>query len=446
MGKVTIWQPLSIQGRLAIRLYLSCGGFIIVCCQRRGKDGRKRARGRVLAAVALLLFCCGLLCVQAKAAAVDTDPLNYEPLVREGYQHFYILDYDGALVRFDKVAEAHPNDPMALDYVLNATVFRELYRLDLLDTTFYANDGFLTGKHPVPEDPQVRDRIFTLSDRIVSLCDARLKANSNDVNALYARGWARSLRAAYMAMVERAFNAGLRVALQARSDHQHVLEIDPNYVDAKMVVGIYEYVVGALPFAFKIIVGFAGIHGSKSTGMQLLRDSASRGVITQVESKTVIALFLRRETKYQEAITIIRQLKEQYPRSFLICLEEANLLKDVGNGTAAITAYRGVLEQARKPGYFPSPHLDLAWFGLADSLHGQRLYGEAAAAYEQAAWAPGAGAELKRRSLVAAGQCFDLNHERDRALVSYHAAIDAGPESTQADLARGYIRSPYKGH
>jgi tetratricopeptide (TPR) repeat protein len=398
------------------------------------------------AVLVLLLVCCGLLPGRAKAAGVDTDPLNYEPLVREGYQHFYILDYDGALVRFDKVAEAHPNNPMALDYVLNATVFRELYRLDLLDTTFYANDGFLTGKHPVPEDIPTRDRIFALEDRIVGLCDARLKTNNKDVNALYARGWAKSLRAAYMAMVERSFSAGMHLALQARSDHQRVLDLDPNYVDAKMVVGIYEYVVGALPFAFKIIVGFAGIHGSKSTGMQLLRDSASRGVITQVESRTVIALFLRREAKYQEAIGIIRKLKEEYPRSFLICLEEANLLKDAGNGPAAIATYRGLLEQAKKPGYFPTAHLDLAWFGLADSLHGQRMYGDAAAAYEQAAWAPGAGAELKRRSLVAAGQCFDLNHERDRALASYHAAIDAGPDSTQADLARGYIRSPYKGH
>ena len=31
-----------------------------------------------------------------------------------------------------------------------------------------------------------------------------------------------------------------------------MLQIDPEYVDAKLVVGVYEYVVGALPFPFKI--------------------------------------------------------------------------------------------------------------------------------------------------------------------------------------------------
>ena len=394
------------------------------------------------AGLVLLAAACGV-CKGANTNEVTTYPLNYNPQVREAYQHLYTLDYDGAVTRFEQVAAAHSNDAMAEAYLLNAVVMRELYRLDLLDTTFYANDGFLTGKHPVPEDPRVRDRIFRLCDTVVGLAEQQLKTNSKDANALYARGWERSLKAAYMAMVERSFSAALHLASQARSDNERVLEIDPDYVDAKMVVGIYQYVIGALPFAFKIMVGFAGIHGSKSEGMALLRDSASRGVLTKVESRTVIALFLRREGKYEEAIGVVRSLKSEYPRDFLFCLEEANLLKDAGEGQAAITAYKVVVEEAHKPGYFPSAHRDLAYFGLAESYRGQKEYRESAEAYEQAAWDPGAGAELKRRALVSAGQMFDLLHERDRALASYHAAVDAGPDTTQGDQAKKYIKSAY---
>ena len=391
----------------------------------------------------LLLAAASGTCKAANTNGVTTYPLNNNPQVREAYQHLYVLDYDGAVTRFEQIAAAHPNDAMAEAYLLNAVVMRELYRLDLLDTTFYANDGFLTGKHPVPEDPRARDHIFSLCDTVVGLSEQELKANNKDVNALYARGWARSLKAAYMAMVERSFSAALHLALQARTDNEKVLDIDPNYVDAKMVVGIYQYVIGALPFAFKIMVGFAGIHGSKSEGMKLLQDSASRGVLTKVESKTVIALFLRREGKYQEAIVVIRGLKSEYPRDFLFCLEEANLLKDAGEGQASIATYKSLVAEAQKPGYFPSAHRDLAYFGLAESYRGQNEYAESAAAYTQAAWDPGAGAELKRRALVAAGQMFDLLHERDRALASYHAAVDAGPDTTQADQAKKYIRSAY---
>ncbi len=413
-------------------------------------SGRVDLRGkwtRVAGFVAgiLLLIAASCVCPAENAGGVSTNPLNYEPLVREAYQHFYILDYDGAVARFKQVADAHPDDPLATDYVLNANIFRELYRLDLLDTTFYANDGFLTGRHPVPEDPTARERIFMLTDRAVELANRRLSANSRDVEALFSRAWARSLKAAYLAMVERSFSGGFHLANQARSDDERVLEMDPGYVDARMVVGIYQYVVGALPLPFKIMIGFAGIHGSKENGMQMLRASAAHGVLTEVESKTVMALFLRREGKYQQAIGVIRDLKQQYPRNFLFCLEEANLLKDAGEGPLAIAAYRTLLAEARKADYFPSAHMDLAWFGLAETLRGQRLFGESAPAYQHAAWQPETGAELRRRSLVAAGQVLDLINERERALASYHAAIDAGPDSTQADLARKYIRSAYVG-
>jgi tetratricopeptide (TPR) repeat protein len=314
-----------------------------------------------------------------------------------------------------------------------------------LDTTFYANDGFLTQKHPVPEDPQTRDTIFRLEDQVEQEANAKLQKNPNDLDALFSRGWGRSLRATYISMVERSFRAGMHLALQARSDHEKVLQADPDYVDAKLVIGVYQYVVGSLPFPFKILIGFAGITGSKSKGMEMLHDAANRGVITSVESRTVIALFLRREAKYQEAIGIVQGLKAQYPQDFLFWLEDANLLKDVGDGKDAIAAYRSLLDQSQKKGYFPSTHLDLAWFGLAESFRGQQMYPEAANAYEQAAWSPEAGVELKRRSLVAAGQVFDIMHQRDKAETVYRAAIDSGSDSAQADLARKYLRSPYSG-
>ena len=89
-------------------------------------------------------------------SGVDTNPLNLDPLVRQAFERFYILDYDGALSRFEKVQEKNPDNPLAVDYVLDAVIFRELYRLDLLDTTFYAHDGFLNGKHAAADCPGCR--------------------------------------------------------------------------------------------------------------------------------------------------------------------------------------------------------------------------------------------------------------------------------------------------
>jgi hypothetical protein len=395
------------------------------------------------AATALLFLVAGLT---AWAAGAHTNPLNFDPMVRDAYVHFYNLDFPGAVDRFERVHAQHPGDPQATALLLNAEIFNELYRLDLLDTTFYANDGFLSGRHATQEDPKARDRIFALADEVVAEADWRVGKNSKDVDALFARGWARSLRCAYMAMVERGFGASFRLATKAREDEMRVLEIDPDYVDAKLVVGVYEYVVGALPWPFKILIGFAGVTGSKGRGLEMLYDDSNRGVITSVEARTVIALFLRREGRYKEAIQVVRSLKTQYPHDYLFCLEEANLRKDAGEGMGAVDAYRQILADNAKPNYFFQARLELAYFGLGDGLRGQRHYGEAAQAYEQAAGANNVGAELKIRSLLAAGECRDLNGERPKAMVDYQAAIAAGPRTSRADIARKHLQSPFPGN
>ena len=394
---------------------------------------------RILASVVLLL--------PAVAAfgdsAVHTNALNNDPLVKEAFQHFYDLDYPGAVERFDRFHIEHPGDPQATVLLLDAVLFQELYRLDLLDTTFYANDGFLTGRHATQEDPKARERILGLADETIREANWRLSKNANDVDALYARGWAQSLECTYLAMVDRAYGAGFKLATKAKDDEARVLQLDPDYVDAKLVVGVYEYVVGALPWPFKLLIGFAGITGSKSHGLAMLTDDGNRGPVTSVEARTTIALFLRREGRYKEAIQVILKLEREYPRDYLFHLEEANLRKDDGQGMVAVEAYRQILADNAKAGYFYTPRLELTYFGLGDSLRGQRHFDEAAQSYEQAAAFPGVGPELKIRSLLAAGECRDLNSQRPQAVKDYQAAIDSGPTTSRADTARKYLRHPF---
>ncbi len=376
-------------------------------------------------------------------AGVDTDPLNLDPQVRQAFELFYILDYDGAVARFEKIQAANPENPIAADYVLDAVLFRELYRLDLLDTTFYAHDGFLNGKHAVTADPAIAQRLNSLFSRAVQLSEEQLKQHPDDVDALFARGWARSLHALYVGLVERSFVPALHVALQARSDEEKVLKLDERYTDARLIVGVHQYVTGSLPFGLKLLVGAAGITGSKSKGLKDLTESGAHGVITSVEARTALGLFLRREAKYDEAIQVTRSLVSEYPRDFLFRLELANLTKDAGQGAAAIKQYQQLLAAARKPGYFPSAHLELAWFGLADTLQGQKSYSEAAEAYNQATLQPAISVDLKSRCDLSSGKMYDLLNERDMALRQYGVVLRQDGDSAQADLARKYIKSPF---
>jgi tetratricopeptide (TPR) repeat protein len=178
----------------------------------------------------------------------------------------------------------------------------------------------------------------------------------------------------------------------------------------------------------------------------MLWDDAHHGVVTNVEARTVIALFLRREGKYKEAIEVVRGLKQQYPRDYLFCLEEANLRKDAGEGMAAVRSYEEIVADGQKPGYFAGARLELAYFGMGDALRGQRHFAEAARAYEQAASSAGVSPELKVRTFLAAGECHDVLGERPQAVKDYQEAIAAGPDTSRADTARKRLNSPYRGN
>ena len=381
----------------------------------------------------------------AGRAQMHTDPLNLDPTVGAGFARFYDLDFDGAIHIFEGVAQAHPNDPMAWDYVLVGTVFRELYRQDLLDTTYYAHDSFLSTKREVDVLPATRAQINSLTEKVIALSDDRIKRNPNDKDAYFARGYARGMNASFLALVDHAFAAAARQGYLARNDSEAALKIDPQYADAEMAIGIQQFAVASLPRVVRLMVGIMGVGGSKEHGLAMLRDAAAHGTITSVDSRTILSLFLRHDGRYPAALEVERALAAQFPHDYLFRLEVANLLKDEGHGAEAIDTYKQVLADTAKPGYFIDARLQLAWFGLADTQRGYNDIPGAAYGYTEAAEQPGCSDWLRRRAELAAGEMDDVLHHRDEAVHMYQAAAAAGGDQTQAEAARRYLKSPYTG-
>ncbi len=395
----------------------------------------------------LVLMASGVMASRSAQAQANlhTAPLNLDPTVKQGFEHFYNLDYDGALRIFNQVAAGHPQDPMAWNYVLLVIMFRELYHQDLLDTTYYAHNSFLSTKREVDVPPATRAQIEDLTNKVVAMCDERLKANPNDKNALFERGYARGLHASFLTLVDHAFAAAARQGYQSRNDSEAVLKLDPQYADALLAVGIQQFAVASLPRVVRMMVGIMGVGGSKARGLEMLREDAAHGVLTNVQARTALSLFLRHDGRYPEALAVERGLAEQYPHDYLFRLEVANLLKDDGHGEEAIAAYKQVLADTQKPGYFCDPRLQMAWFGLADTERGYNDIQGAAYGYAQAVRQPSASDWLRKRAELSAGEMYDLLHKRDQALLMYRAAAAPGGDQSQAEAARRYMRSPFTG-
>jgi tetratricopeptide (TPR) repeat protein len=368
--------------------------------------------------------------------------VSTDALTKKAVNSLYDLEYDKAIADLERVVQLHPQDPFAHNYLLQAIVLKEMYRLNALDTTLYADDGFLTGK-PLPADPKVKERIQVLSEESIRLAEQRLKLDPNDIDALYARGVTRGLRLSFAAIVEKSFFAALKNAVASRNDHERVLQLDPQYTNAKLIVGMHNFVLGSLPFGMRLLVGITGMSGSKKKGLELLHDVAASNVETNPDARVCLALFLRREARYQEALAIARGLALERPRNFIFALEEANLLKDAGLGSEAIDAYSQILAKG-KAGFYADPHLERAAFGLAESLKGQRRSEEALKAYELALSFPRLEPEVKIRSWLGAGQMHDVLNQRDAALKDYQAVTQLDTASRHAAEARKLMRQPYR--
>ena len=368
---------------------------------------------------------------------------NADPALKKAYEHFYNLDYDKAIADFEKIAGEHRDDPFAVNHLLTAVLFRELYRADALDTTMYSKgNGFLDNKVAVPIDARTKARIEQLATQATKLAEQRLQANPNDVEALYARGVTRGLRSTYLGIAEKSWFSALRNALGARRDHERVLELDPGYVDAKTVVGVHNYVLGSLPFAIKAMAGIVGYSGNREKGIRYLREAAGAGGESSMDAKVALGLFLRRESRYEEALSLARELNAERPHNYLFALEVANLQRDAGQNANAVATYRKILADAAK-GYFVSPHLEFANFGLGSSLQAQGDYKGALDAFSVGTPPAYRKTEMERTCVLHTGEMLDQLNRRTEAQKKYQQVIDESPDSSQAELARKYLKSPF---
>jgi tetratricopeptide (TPR) repeat protein len=403
----------------------------------------KLEQGGVLVVLLCFLF---TSCIpaesQSRAPSGSRPGVTHDPQTEAAFDHFYNMDYDRATQEFEKIVEKHPNDPFAVNHLLTAVLMYDLYDTGGMNTGDYTNDSFI-GRTPRPTKPEVKERIKALARRAEDLEEQQLKANPKDVDALYCRGVSRAQFSVYTGLVERAWFSALRNAVGARHDHERVLELDPNYVDAKLVVGTHNYVIGHLPWSVKVAAALAGLSGSSEKGLAYLREVAKSDGENAVDAKVVLTLFLRREHLYDEALGYMNELSEKYPRNHLFLTEVANLQRAADRLPEAEAAYRKVWQNGRE-GKYGNLHYELAAWGLGELLRSEKNLAGAAAAYDLVNEAPNPDPDVLQKSNLAAGEMYDLLQKRDLAMKKYQIVLAGNANTGPADQARRYIKEAYR--
>jgi tetratricopeptide (TPR) repeat protein len=163
-----------------------------------------------------------------------------------------------------------------------------------------------------------------------------------------------------------------------------------------------------------------------------------------VDARILLAVFLRRERRFDEALQFIRSIEPQYPHNVLFPLEDGNLLREKGQRGEAEAIYRRVWQDGRN-GKYSGLHYEISAVALGDLLRSEKNYDGAAAAYDLMIQVPKPDPELAQKAAVGAGEMYDLLRKRDLAVQRYQTAVGVDSGSPLAETARKRMKEPYRG-
>ncbi len=391
----------------------------------------------------------------AKTDAPAFDQGRFDRLRTEGFDALMNLDYDAATARFREMAQAFPDHPGGPQFLAAALWLKTLNNSRRLQSDIYNSDSFYEGDED-KVDPRIVMEFKDLTRQAALLAQIRLKKNPDDVEALYFLGATEGLKSAFEAAVERRFFGALRDSKDSVDLHHKVLKLDPSYHDAEITIGMYDYVVGGLPWMVRQVVRAYASGGSKKRGVEALERVAREGRWARDDARVLLIPIYKRERRFEDAAKITRELAARYPRNYIFKLELADaLVSQAGTLRATDPQAASKIEQEafstfeslindRPARGTATRQLDQVHFQYAEALFNAGQMERAAREFVAAASVANAEASLATMAHLRAAQSLDLAGKRADAVAQYKAVL-ARPDVFKAhEAAERGLKEPYR--
>ncbi len=367
-------------------------------------------------------------------------------LVQEGYDRFYNLDYPEAIADFEQAIAQAPQDPGLHNHLAQALVFQEMYRDGALESELVSGNNSFLRRPKLNPTPEMERQFLDELGKAMDLAQGRLAKNPKDTGAMYALGISHGLRANYYWLVKKAWRDSLKDATAARLLHNRISEIDPGNVDARLVQGLHDYLVGSLPWHYRMLGMLVGIHGDKEKGIHTIQEVARDGKDNRLDAEIFLCALYRRENQTARAVPLVLDLIQRFPRNYLLRLELSQMYSMAGDGKRALAAVGEVerLKTSHAAGYDRVPW-EKIWFQEGSI---QFWYRDLSGALENLQKVAGAGDSVDLNTGVQArlriGQIYDLTGRRVLAVAEYRKAMVYAPDADAAVEAKRYLGTPYK--
>ena len=321
-----------------------------------------------------------------------------------------------------------------------------MYRNGALESELVSGTNSFLRRPKFEPAPATEKRFLDEVAKAMELSNALLKKNPNDTTAMYALGISYGLRSNYYWVVKKSWRDSLRDATSARRLHNRIVELEPNDVDAKLVEGLHDYIVGSLPWHWRMFGFLVGIHGDKEQGIRIVQDVAAHGKQNRVDAEIFLGALYRRENQPLRAVPIVQDLIRRFPRNYLLRLELSQMYSMANDKVHALEAVREVaaLKNRHAAGYdrvpwekiyFQEGTIEFWYNDLDQALDNMK---KVAAASQDVDLNTGVSAYLR------IGQIYDMTHRRPLAIEAYKKAIAFAPEAEAAQESKKYLSTPYR--
>lgn len=394
----------------------------------------------ILGASLALAATSGALPVMPAAGASQSVAQAAPNPLDEALEHIYNLQFGEAHRIIQAWVDQHPEDLRGLNYLANVTLDEVMLKEGLFAGEAYTNRGEVLQNTKPPLPPGFESRFLGILQKIDKLAGDRLARNPKDEDALYWAGAAHATRSEYLFVLQRSYLGALHEGTEARRYHLRLYKLDPNYVDALLVLGVADYVAGSLPWYFKVAAALVGFRGSRTRGIQELERVSREGRWTRADAQIVLVALYRREKMYPKALALLEKLIGEYPRNFLGLLEMAAIEETQNDWPAATRTYDVLTQEliSHKPGYEVMPAATIFYrAGKAHEKLGDNE--EALRLYNNASQLP-SSRDTYRADLAAAELDRRLNRQQE-AKSHYQRVANAAPDTDEGKAARRALRS-----
>jgi tetratricopeptide (TPR) repeat protein len=369
--------------------------------------------------------------------------------VEDASDAFYNLEFDQALLLYQRLSAATPGDAELHNNVAQTLLYRELYRNGALESEMVTGSNSFIRRPKMEVQPDVDRRFTSEVETAISLGQAAIQKTPRDTRSLHALAISYALRSNYVFFVKKTFMAALKDASKAQNLEAQVTEIDPTNYDAKYLQGGYDYIIGSLPWSWRMLGFVGGFHGDKMRGINTIAEVAKKGKVNRADAEMTLCALYRREGQAVRAIPMVIGLVDRFPRNYLLRFELAQMYGATGQRKLALDTLAEVArrKQENLPGFGRIPWEKIYY----ETGNLQFWFNDLDKALENLKKVTATPEQLKdldlntgALALMRQGQIYDLLNRHSEAVKVYQQAQKFAPEAEASRECGRYINTPYK--